>query len=73
MLPLWFEWSLDSYLSYIQALSRPLSSLIEEKGKNVEVNFAYQDDVFDPSNMTHLDVADFFESPEKKNDVNETY
>ena len=37
----------------------------------MEVNFAYQDDVFDPSNMTHLDVADFFESPEEKNDVNE--
>ena len=44
---------------------------LKEKGKNVEVNFAYQDDVFDPSNMTHLDVADFFESPEEKNDVNE--
>ena len=46
---------------------------LKEKGKNVEVNFAYQDDVFDPSNMTHLDVADFFESSEEKNDVNETY
>ena len=37
----------------------------------MEANFAYQDDVFDPSNMTHLDVADFFESPKEKNDINE--
>ena len=39
---------------------RLLSSLIEVKGKNVEVNFVYQDDVYDPSNMTRLDVPDFF-------------
>ena len=33
---------------------------LKEKRKNVEVNFAYQVDVYDPSNMKHLDVADFF-------------
>ena len=43
---------------------------LKEKGKNVEVNFVYQDDVYDLSNMTHLDVADYFESPEEKTDVN---
>ena len=44
---------------------------MKEKWKNVKVNFAYQDDVCDPSNMTHLDVADFFESQEEKIEVNE--
>ena len=43
---------------------------LKEKGKNVEVNFVYQDDVYDLSNMTHLYVADYFESPEEKTDVN---
>ena len=44
---------------------------LKEKGKNVEVSFACQDDVYDPFNITHLDVSDFFESPEEKIDVKE--
>ena len=35
----------------------------------MEAIFAYQDDVFDSSNMTHLDVANFFESLEEKPDA----
>ena len=46
---------------------------LKEKGKNVEANFAHQDnDIFDQSNMTNLDVADFFESPEEKIGTNDS-
>ena len=37
------------------------------KMENVEANFAYQDnDTFDPSSITNLDVTDFFEFLEEK-------
>ena len=30
--------------------------------KNVKVNCVYQDNIFDPSNMTNLDMIDLFET-----------
>ncbi|XP_031251667.1 uncharacterized protein LOC116109581 [Pistacia vera] len=40
------------------------------QNENREANFAYQDDNFDhgPVDITHLDVADFFENPEGRID-----
>ena len=58
-------------MSYIETLSWFISSLHrKEKGKSLEANCAYQDnDIFDPSNLTNLDVVDFFETLEEKTDT----
>ena len=46
------------------------ASLEKKKGKNVKVNCAYQDNViFNPSNMTNLDVVDYFETSKEKIDI----
>ena len=46
------------------------ASIEKKKGENVKANCAYQDnDITDPSNMTILDVTDFFETLEEKIDT----
>ena len=43
------------------------ASLEKKKWKNVEVNYVDQDnDIFHSTNMTNLDVVDFFETPKEK-------
>ena len=69
MLPIWYDWTLVTCLSYIETVSWFISSfpIEEKKEKNVEANYVYEDnDIFDPSNMSNLDVTDFFETPEEK-------
>ena len=65
--PMWNNWTLVMCLPYIETLSWSISSLPkEEKRKNVEPNWTNQyNDIDDPSNLTNLDVTDFFETFEE--------
>ena len=60
---MWNERALVKYLSYAYAFDWALSSFPKGKGKNVEANFAYQDDGYHLNSlgMIHLDIVDFFD------------
>ena len=68
MLLMWYNQTLVTYLPTSKHLVDLYQTSLEKKiGENVDVNCAYQDsDVFDPSNLTNLDVTNFFETLEEK-------
>ena len=58
-----YEGALVAYLSYAQTFGRPLPNI--NKGMEVEMNFIDSGGLVD---LTHLDVSNFFENPNRKID-----
>lgn len=68
-----YLYGIVGHLSHVCRISKHLvdlyqASLEKKKRKNVVYNWDYQDNgiLFEPSNLTHLDVANFFETLEEK-------
>ena len=61
---MWHERTLVTYFSYSKTFFLYQAS-IKAKGNEVEMNFIDSDDLVD---LTHLDVLNFFENPNRKID-----
>ena len=61
---MWHERTLVTYLLYSKTFFLYQAS-IKAKGNEVEMNFIDSDDLVD---LTHLDVLNFFENPNRKID-----